>query len=184
MRDRNEHAAMRAHEVARELFLELFQRLVEQILAARMPHGDVFLVRFEVANVLHRNQLQLVAHAHGHVLPRRQRLLGRAQPMQLRSAETRRVLQCFLEPLATHRLQQVAHGLRFECLERVLVVRRREHDRRRVLERAEMACDFDACHSRHADVEQHDGRVQLARPARAHPSRSRTRRPRRSPAAR
>ncbi len=38
-------------------------------------------------------------------LPARERLLGRAQPIQLRSAETRRVLQRFFEPFTADGLQ-------------------------------------------------------------------------------
>ena len=80
---------------------------------------------------------------------------------ELRRTQPGRLLQRLLEALAADGLQKVTDGLRIERLERVLVVRRREHDRRRVLEGSQMPCDLDARHARHADVEQHDRRLHL-----------------------
>jgi hypothetical protein len=103
----------------------------------------------------------LSSSRHGDVLTRRERRRRRAEPQELRRAEPRRLPKRLLEALAADGLQQIADGLRVERLERVLVVRSREHDRRRVLERAQMSRDLDARHARHADVEQHDGRFHL-----------------------
>src|SRR6185503_21278325 len=87
VRDGDEQAAMRTHEVLREFFFELLQRLVDEILAAPVAHGDVLPIRAKVTNVLYRNKLQLVAHSYGHVLPRHERLRGRAEATQLRRAQ-------------------------------------------------------------------------------------------------
>src|SRR6185436_13822975 len=65
VRDRDENAAVRAHEVAFELLFELLQRLVDEVLAAAMTNGDVFLIRAKVANLLDGHELELVADADG-----------------------------------------------------------------------------------------------------------------------
>src|SRR5882672_3707042 len=156
VRDPDEQASVRAHEVARELLFRSAQRLVDELLAASVADGHVLLVRAKKADVRDQNQLEVVAHPHRHVLARRERLLRRRELLELRRAQSRRVLERLLEPLAPHRLEQIADGLRLEGLQRVLVVCRGEHDGRRLLERSEMARHLDAGEAGHADIEQHD----------------------------
>ena len=86
VRDGDEDAAMRPNEVALELLFELLQRLVYEVLAATMTHGDVFLIRAKVANLFDGHELELVADPDRHVLARRDRRLRRTEPEQLRRA--------------------------------------------------------------------------------------------------
>jgi hypothetical protein len=76
VRDADQQTAMRAHELALELFLELAQRLIDELLPASMANRDVLLLSAEKADVFDGDQLQLVADAHCDVLPGRERLLG------------------------------------------------------------------------------------------------------------
>src|SRR6187551_520866 len=86
VRDCDENAAVRAHKVALELVFELLQRLVDEVFAATMTNGDVFLIRAKVANLFDGHELELVADADGHVLACRERRLRRVEPEELRPA--------------------------------------------------------------------------------------------------
>jgi hypothetical protein len=66
------------------------------------------------------------------------------------------------ELFLAHGLEQVAHGLGLERLDRVLIVGRGEDHRRRIFERIDVARDLDAGESGHAHIEQHHVRAQLA----------------------
>ncbi len=147
---------MDPHEIRCELRLERAQRLVDELAAVAVAHRHVLLVGGKIQDVGHRHELQLIAEARADLraAPAELRLFGEAS--QLRRGHARRVTQGARELLAPDRLQQVADRLRFECLQRVLVVGSREDDGGRLVQRAEMTRRFDAVHARHAHVEQHD----------------------------
>src|SRR5690606_21885277 len=162
VREAHEDAAVDPDELVRELVLEALQRLVDHVLAAKMAHRHVLLLRAEVPDLLDGDQPELVADSRrdmparpGYRLPR--------QLVEERRADARRVRERRLEPLAADRFQQIAHGPGLECLDRVLIVRRREDHGRRDLEAAEMPRGLDAAHARHLDVEQHDLRLEPRR---------------------
>src|SRR5690606_17273196 len=135
---------------------------VDHVLAAKMAHRHVLLLRAEVPDLLDGDQPELVADSRrdmparpGYRLPR--------QLVEERRADARRVRERSLVRPAADRFQQIAHGPGLECLDRVLIVRRREDHGRRDLEAAEMPRGLDAAHARHLDVEQHDLRLEPRR---------------------
>ena len=65
-----------------------------------------------------------------------------------------RVRERRFEPFGAERLQHVVERVHLECAERVLVVRRDEHDRRHPI--AERARQLQPVHLRHLDVEKHE----------------------------
>jgi hypothetical protein len=139
------------------------QRLLDQPLAATVVDRHVLLPSGEIAHVLQGDHADPMTDAHADLrAPAAElRLLGEAE--QLRGGDTRGVPHRPDQLLASHGLQQVAHRLRLEGLERVLVVGGGEDHRRRLVEGAQVAGRLDAVHARHADVEQHHvGREALA----------------------
>ena len=58
------------------------------------------------------------------------------------------------QPVGAYRLQHVVDGLQVEGIDRVLVVRRDEHDLRRYGEARQHPSNVDAGQARHADVEE------------------------------
>ena len=58
---------MDAHEALAELVLQRLQRFLDQVLAARVVHDDVFFLGLQVMHVLDRDQAQAAAHARAQV---------------------------------------------------------------------------------------------------------------------
>ena len=125
-------------------------------------HRHVLLVGEEIVDVRDRNQPQLFAEARADlvapVLDAR-RLRDLHEPAR---RNARRVPQRVRELLLAHGLEQVADRLGLECFDGVLVVGGREDHGRRIFERVDVARDLDAGKARHAHVEQHHVRAQLA----------------------
>ena len=87
----------------------------------------------------------------------------RRELLQLRARQAPGARQRRGELLLAHRLQQVAHGVRLEGLDRVLIEGGGEDDRRRLLQHVQVARGLQAVHARHAHVEQHHVRGELVR---------------------
>src|SRR5262249_13352654 len=104
----DERVAVYAYERRTELALEQAQRILDQILAAEVTHGGVFLVGEEVLHLLHGYQAQPVAPARGDVTAAR---AGRGERLQLRAGETTGAGEGGSELLLAHRFQQVADGM-------------------------------------------------------------------------
>ncbi|KAF7962301.1 hypothetical protein AWV80_23505 [Cupriavidus sp. UYMU48A] len=67
------------------------------------------------------------------------------------------------QPFVLHGLEHVVHGGPLERLQRELVVRGHEYHQRRRIEFDEFARNVHAAHAGHADVQEHYGRLMLAR---------------------
>src|SRR5579864_1943886 len=107
------------YEGCPELALEQPQGILDEVLAAEMAHGRVFLVGEEVLHLLDRDQPQAVAAARRDVTAAR---AGRGKGLELRAGEPSGAAQRCGELLLAHRLEQVADRLRLEGFDRVLIV--------------------------------------------------------------
>jgi hypothetical protein len=141
-----------AHERCAELALEQPQGILDQVLAAQVPHGGVFLVGEEVLHLLQRDQAQPVAPPCGDVTAAR---AGRGECLQLRTGEAAGTGEGGGELLLAHRFQQVADGVRVEGFDRVLIVGGGEDHRRRLLQHVQVARGLEPVHAGHAHIEQH-----------------------------
>ena len=126
-----------------------------------MVHADVFLVGLAVVDVLQRDQLQLAVRHRAEVLAARLHVRRRRDLGERAGREPGGLFERAREAFAAHRFQHVADRACLEGVDRVLVVRGREHDGRRRIEPVQVLRGLDAVDSRHADVQQYDVRLRL-----------------------
>ena len=159
----HQRVAMHADEACAEFLLERAQRILDQVAAAGVAHGGVFLVGGEVVARRPAASAAPVARAAppGACAPRsrRSRAATRASCVPARRAARSSAAARRLGP---HRLEQVADGLRLEGLDRIGVVGGREDDRRGLGQQCHVPRRLQSVHAGHAHVEQHDVGLQLA----------------------
>ncbi len=155
---------MHAHEAAGvEQRVEFGNREVDDVLAAGRGGKRQFVLGKEVRDARHvehgrafagarRDTLELAAgRQFFRELPRQRTHVGRGR--RRRAAESFELVERLRQALRLHGLQQVVDRVHRERFKRVAVVRRREDDGDVAIE----LCDqFEAGHSRHLDVEEHD----------------------------
>jgi hypothetical protein len=128
-----------------------------------VSHGGVFLLGEKELHLLDRNQPQALAPA-GRDVRAAFVAVGSAYFLELWSCQPSSACESGGQLLLANRFQQVADRMRLERIHGVFVERGREDDGRRLGERVQVASHFDAIHSRHPDIEQHDVGCQLIRP--------------------
>jgi len=147
---------MNAQEPLAEFGLQRLQRVLDQIVAARVVHHDILFFGLKVANVLHGNQPQTAAQARAQMAARLAAVAG-----QRRGAHSRRLVDGLGQALAPHRFDQIIDGGGLKGLQRTVVVGRAKHHRRARLLPGQMTGDFHAIHHRHRDVQQDQIGMQL-----------------------
>lgn len=147
---------MNASEIGCELVRKLRQRTVNQIFSVDVMDTDVFLIGAKVKNVPDRNEPEFIARTNGDVLSSRVRTVGLRDIVELRSRQSTCLTQRLFETLFSDWLQEIAYGLCVECLHRILVVCRGEHDGGRGGKGREMTRCLDPAHARHANIQKHD----------------------------
>ena len=140
------------------------------LLEVRLPvrlERDVVVLRLDVVDLVDRQHVHVRAVADQHALGRSRTAAGRRGSSAsigsavLARSRSRARRERLLEPLGAERLQQVVDRVHLERAQRVLVVGGDEDDRQVAPEQLE---HLEAVELRHLHVEQHQVRLQLARP--------------------
>ncbi len=69
------------------------------------------------------------------------------------------MLQCIQQAFLAYRFQQVVNRMRFECLQRIVIVGRGKYDGRWLLQQLQVLRRFQAVHAWHANIQQQHVRL-------------------------